>query len=201
MSKCEMIFDFYNPRNPKCRSCTWYNGEPFGGCGVCVDKHITPRRSKYRDHNSKACGNHSLRTTFGEQQNRCLNSEGLLIKEDTTETGTRMCTFNDDIIECRSENCPLNVDNPPPELFYLENRKRGEVGNCLQFWKANDRGYTCDVAEAKAFTLAEAEKTIKSSTKGKYRMWCTKYIDERAVRHVDMQNVEPDQCRKVVSDE
>lgn len=55
MSIVEIQYEFYNPRNPKCRACKdWddYNGEGF--VGNCVNKDFKGRKQN-RYHNAKAC--------------------------------------------------------------------------------------------------------------------------------------------------
>lgn len=52
MAVVEFTYDFYNPRNPKCRACRhWDNNNSF--VGVCRKPEFTGRR--HRQHNAKAC--------------------------------------------------------------------------------------------------------------------------------------------------
>lgn len=52
MGVVEITYDFYNPRNPKCRACQhWDNKNSF--IGVCRKPEFKGRKSRL--HNAKAC--------------------------------------------------------------------------------------------------------------------------------------------------
>lgn len=80
------------------------------------------------------------------------------------------------------------------ELFYVQDKTRGYVGNCIVWWKHNDRGYVCDIKQAKVFTKEEAVKICKPA--GDLWMWPKKYIDERIQHHIDMQYCNPENAIK-----
>lgn len=52
MPTITITYDFYSPRNSKCRACTYFPGLTLGGYCACKDNKI---RTRYRYHNSKAC--------------------------------------------------------------------------------------------------------------------------------------------------
>lgn len=72
------------------------------------------------------------------------------------------------------------------ELFYIQDKARGYVGNCMVWWKHNNQGYVCDIREAKVWTKEEAETRLQDQDD--LRMWPKKYIDERVKHHIDMQD-------------
>ena len=52
MSIVTIEYDFYNPRNPKCRACKFYKSD-CGIVGDCTKEEF--KGNKHRYHNSKAC--------------------------------------------------------------------------------------------------------------------------------------------------
>ena len=71
-------------------------------------------------------------------------------------------------------------------LFYLENKERGCVGNSIQWWKIGDSGYTCDIRAARKFTEDEVAE-IKIGNK--FEAHLTDWIDKLVQYHVDVQDV------------
>ena len=45
--------------------------------------------------------------------------------------------------------------------YYLQNRERGYVGNCILWWRVNDTGYTTELGEAEVFTDETEEGRIE----------------------------------------
>ena len=72
------------------------------------------------------------------------------------------------------------------EEYYVQDA-RGYVGNSMLWWKYNDCGYTCDLREAKIFTLVEISK-MHSIADGTKKAWPKAYIDARTEPHIDMQS-------------
>lgn len=72
--------------------------------------------------------------------------------------------------------------------YYIENRQRGHVGNCLLFWRVGGRGYTCNVNEAQQFTYDGAVELVAG--RDKYRAWPVEHVISSAVRHCDMQDMD-----------
>ena len=71
------------------------------------------------------------------------------------------------------------------ELFYLRD-SRSICGNCVLFWKKNNRGYTCNLNDAKVLTKAEA------FAQNKMRETDIPYpksvVDSLVERHLDIQD-------------
>ena len=44
-------YEWFNPMNPKCRACKFFDDDKWESC----TSETTKVRSKYRQHNSKAC--------------------------------------------------------------------------------------------------------------------------------------------------
>ena len=76
--------------------------------------------------------------------------------------------------------------------YYVQDA-RGYVGNCMLWWKSNNCGYTCDLREAKVFTLPEIAK-MHSVADGTKKAWPKDYIDARQEPHVDMQSCDDNQA-------
>lgn len=74
--------------------------------------------------------------------------------------------------------------------YILQNVHAKYVGNCILFWRKNGAGYTPDLDDAEIFTKEEAERTVRYSDTGKFRMFEKSYLESIAERHVDMQNLE-----------
>jgi len=72
------------------------------------------------------------------------------------------------------------------ELFYIQD-SRQYVGNCMLWWGAKSRGYTCNLDLAGKYSRQEAEEICANRESEK--MWPVAEIDALASRHVDMQNV------------
>ena len=51
MAIVETVYEFNNPRKPKCRACSYFKG---GVVGKCISES-TKVKSRNRYHNSKAC--------------------------------------------------------------------------------------------------------------------------------------------------
>jgi hypothetical protein len=77
------------------------------------------------------------------------------------------------------------------ELYYLQNLSMGFLGNSPYFWADGNCGYTTRLDNARMFTKQEA-RTIIETTRGSHRWkrWSTRFVDKRAYRTVDMQDLE-----------
>ncbi len=82
------------------------------------------------------------------------------------------------------------------DLYYIQNKERGYVGNSMLWWERNDCGYVCDIRRAKVFTKSEAENIEKESVEKKFLMWKKEYIDARISHHIDMQHCDKDFRKK-----
>ena len=75
--------------------------------------------------------------------------------------------------------------------YYVENVQRGCVGNCMLFWRHDDRGYGCSLAEAKVWDGDDPQFIDIASRPEKFRVWSESYLDGCTSMHVDMQGVTP----------
>ena len=71
-------------------------------------------------------------------------------------------------------------------MYYIQNKERGYVGNCILWWRKKDSGYSTKLSQAKKFSKKEA-KEICGNNKG-FVMWKCKYTEDRAELTVDMQD-------------
>lgn len=80
------------------------------------------------------------------------------------------------------------IIGPPSELFYIQNRDAGFLGNAPIFWAKNSSGYTSNLNNCHQFTEEEAKK-ICLGNPNKNKAWPVKYIDcnEGIQRVVDSQ--------------
>ena len=76
----------------------------------------------------------------------------------------------------------------PPKRYYIENVERGPVGNCIQWWRMGDNGYTCHIRDAATFSFKKARDLCNQRDR-KYKMWETSIIDDAATLQVDMQKI------------
>lgn len=74
--------------------------------------------------------------------------------------------------------------------YYVQNKERGYVGNCILWWKKGGHGYTCNLDEAEIFEQNDSNFQSITKNSRKYMAWEKSYIDERSQKHVDMQNIE-----------
>jgi hypothetical protein len=73
--------------------------------------------------------------------------------------------------------------------YYVENIQRGNVGNCMLWWKIGGHGYGCNLKKAQVFDENDPSlASIRNS--GKYKLWEKNYIDSIAILHVDSQDVD-----------
>lgn len=72
------------------------------------------------------------------------------------------------------------------ELFYLQD-SRSYVGNDMQFWAKDGKGYTTDVSKAEVYTKPEAVAMHESRVTD--TPWPKVYIDAKTRPAVDMQYV------------
>lgn len=79
------------------------------------------------------------------------------------------------------------------KLFYLQNVERGFVGNSVQWYRQDGKGYVCDTRAAQKFTQEEADK-MTAETK-KYKAWPCELIDGLVQHHVDMQDLRAGRTR------
>lgn len=75
------------------------------------------------------------------------------------------------------------------DLYYIERHASGKVGNCLLFWKEDDRGYTCNLSEARVFSYQEATALVDQGGDSKYTAWNKKHLDSISCLHVDCQKL------------
>jgi len=47
--------------------------------------------------------------------------------------------------------------------YYIHDRTRGHVGNCMVWWRRGHHGYTCNVADAHVFTREQALQRIRDA--------------------------------------
>ncbi len=72
--------------------------------------------------------------------------------------------------------------------YYIHDKTRGYVGNCMVWWKHDNCGYVCDIQKARIWTKAEAIDQCEHADD--LEMWPKDYIDAKVQYHVDMQNVD-----------
>jgi hypothetical protein len=83
------------------------------------------------------------------------------------------------------------------QLYYIQNRSKGFLGNSIIWWGKNSRGYTADLNEAGKYTEEEAKKICTGHLVENVAYPC-EYIDsnEGVQRHVDMQYIDINQIAK-----
>lgn len=87
------------------------------------------------------------------------------------------------------------------ELYYLRNVERGVVGNCCQWWKDDDRGYTIDIRRAKKFTASETDEHLFYEQGGmkiprrKFKKHPVGAIDCLVQHHIDIQDLNRKQTK------
>lgn len=81
------------------------------------------------------------------------------------------------------------------KLFYLQD-SRGYVGNCMSWWAING-GYTTNLSNAEVFSRDGALK--RHANRKTDIPWPKEYIDQRAVKTVDMQHVDRDKALGVTT--
>ncbi len=78
------------------------------------------------------------------------------------------------------------------QLYYVQDQ-RSYVGNSMLWWKHDDRGYVCDIRDAKVFTQDEIDK-MHSIKHGSKKAWPVEYIEARVSHHIDMQDCNHEQA-------
>lgn len=77
------------------------------------------------------------------------------------------------------------------KLYYITSphdpNKLGIIGNCVQFWRVNRKGYTCNLDEAGKYPEEEA-LSIYMGKRGD-RIYPVEMLDAIAVRHVNFQRL------------
>jgi hypothetical protein len=68
------------------------------------------------------------------------------------------------------------------KTFYVQN---GTVENCMQWWKYDNCGYTCDIKHARIF----AKDELREIHFRQFAVWPKDYIDSLIEFHVDIQPV------------
>ena len=71
--------------------------------------------------------------------------------------------------------------------YYIHNKRKGYVGNCMVWWRKGHHGYTCNIDDAHIFTEDELPKYLEA---GDLVAYPVEYIDSIVRRHVDMQHVD-----------
>ena len=69
--------------------------------------------------------------------------------------------------------------------FYLQ--VEGSIGNAMLWWRADNAGYTINLAFARVWAEEEIRAQIKD--RPTYTAWHCAHINEHAMSVVDMQNV------------
>ncbi|KKK75497.1 hypothetical protein LCGC14_2873090 [marine sediment metagenome] len=64
----------------------------------------------------------------------------------------------------------------------------------MLWWKHDDRGYVCEIREAKVFTRVEIDK-MQSIKEGSKKAWPKAYIDRRVSHHIDSQHCDSEAAR------
>jgi hypothetical protein len=77
------------------------------------------------------------------------------------------------------------------DQFYLQD-SRTYVGNDMQFWAVDGKGYTTDMRLAQIYTKADA--VAQHQRRETDIPWPKEYIDARTRPAVDMQNVKRDEA-------
>jgi len=62
-------YDWYNPRSPKCRNCSFWQGEDLDYYGDCTNDLF--KGNKLRSHNAKAC----IQFKYENRQNHRLEGK------------------------------------------------------------------------------------------------------------------------------
>ena len=74
------------------------------------------------------------------------------------------------------------------ELYLIQKRqKRGWGGNCLEWWKENDCGYTLNIDKARRFSEQEALEIVKGVHSDKV-MHKLSDIEDISQRHVNSES-------------
>lgn len=79
------------------------------------------------------------------------------------------------------------------KLFYIQDT-RNTVGNSMLWWELYNRGYVCDIKQARIFSELDAHKICDDSESK--RMWPVEYINKRVSHHIDMQHCDFEQALK-----
>ena len=81
--------------------------------------------------------------------------------------------------------------------YYVQDKTRS-VDNSMVWWRAGDRGYSCDLKQARVWKREELEDQCKGA--GDLRAWPQAYIDERIQHHIDMYTIDFDPENKIFID-
>lgn len=79
------------------------------------------------------------------------------------------------------------------QLFYLQD-SRGYVGNDVQWWAKDGKGYTTDLSKAHVYTKADA--VAQHEMRETDIPWPKEYIDAKTRPAVDMQYIKRDEALK-----
>lgn len=70
------------------------------------------------------------------------------------------------------------------QLYYVQDIRKGYVGNCVLWWGKNSVGYTCNLAEAGKYK--KSDNTWRSTD----ILWPVEHVDKAARVHVDVQGLD-----------
>ena len=79
------------------------------------------------------------------------------------------------------------------KLYYIQNK--GQVGNCLLWWRVEGHGYTCNLNEAWQVNQEKAAAICRSRPREDIP-WPVKRVDKAAERHVSLELLIPWEKRK-----
>jgi hypothetical protein len=83
----------------------------------------------------------------------------------------KFCPFTGKPLYKESETTPATED-----LYYIQNRDAGYIGNSIVFWNKDSNSYTSKLENSKKFYYEEAKSICKNSV-SKYVAWPCDYID------------------------
>ncbi len=70
------------------------------------------------------------------------------------------------------------------QLYYIQDSRRGAVvGNSASWWRAEGRGYTCDIHQAGKYTIDDRDWRDTD------RPWKCEEIDKLVQWHIDVQDL------------
>jgi len=73
--------------------------------------------------------------------------------------------------------------------YYIQRHESGTVGNCILFWKKGNRGYACDLNEARVFSQEEKDSLMEDDQGEKFTAWEKPHLDKIAERHIHCETI------------
>ena len=80
--------------------------------------------------------------------------------------------------------------------YYIQRHASGFCGNNPLWWREGGHGYSCNLNEAEVFVGDSQEFRSIMKTKEKYTAWPKSYIDRKAIRTIDHQNISMEEAMR-----